>query len=917
MRNSMKPIVWMAGFLFVFFSTVAAAQEVSRPWEEYDKLIKTHEVVGTLGPTLFGDQVSLYNGALSFSVTDISLPGNSKLPVALTRTFTVSNRKGYINDAPMADWDLDLPSLSGVFASSWESSLPNGIRCSVTDEYMARPPYKSFGATSFAAEDYWHGNQANLPGGAGGEMLVVKAGTPQPATGGPYYWMTSGFTYFSCLPTIKNGIGEGFLAITPDGTKYWFDSMAQYFEPSLKGAQPTDGQTPRRKNVLYATRVEDRFGNWVTYTFANTSSQPAQLTKIEAKDGRQIALGYDGNGHVAGANDGTHTWTYQYNYPDANSGTLTAVVLPDASRWSINFAALSSALIRYEKGQPGADDPMRTCDDPGLVVETLPNPTGTVTHPSGAMGEFIVAPVRFNRSNVPMMCVNYQSLNNKENDDISYFPIAYDSFAITYKHIFGPGLTDAAWGYGYTSDKSFAEGTGPVCTSGNCGAVVCVTDDCAGTAMTVVVEPDDKMTRYVFGNSYRYNEGKLLRVEHSDSSTGAILSTETMSYELATTGQAFPTPIGTSPQPRGDGFTSEYLRPQRSRAVAQDATTFTNTVNTFDVFARPLNVTKSSSPGTSKTEVTAYYDDSSKWVLGQVSTVTIAGKLARQTDYDPATALPLRVYSFGLLQQTLGYNADGTLATVKDALDHTTTLSNWYRGIPRLISHPDGATESATVNDFGWLTAIVDELGNSTGYAYDVMGRLTQITPPAGDPIAWNPTVRSFAPVAVSEYGLPAGHWKQVVSTGTGVTTTFYDAQWRPVLTLTEDTANASTRSFVLRRYDASGRETFTSYPVASVTTVNDALQGNRTFYDVLGRVVRTEQDSENGVLATSTEYLSGYRTRVTNPRGFQTTTSYQAFDVPNYDAPVDIAAPEGVTTTIARDVFGKPLQITRTGPNG
>ena len=27
--------------------------------------------------------------------------------------------------------------------------------------------------------------------------------------------------------------GEGFMAITPDGTRYWFDWMAQYLEPLI------------------------------------------------------------------------------------------------------------------------------------------------------------------------------------------------------------------------------------------------------------------------------------------------------------------------------------------------------------------------------------------------------------------------------------------------------------------------------------------------------------------------------------------------------------------------------------------------------------------------------------------------------------------------------------------------------------
>ncbi|WP_205314096.1 hypothetical protein, partial [Rheinheimera maricola] len=40
----------------------------------------------------------------------------------------------------------------------------------------------------------------------------------------------------------------------------------------------------------------------------------------------------------------------------------------------------------------------------------------------------------------------------------------------------------------------------------------------------------------------------------------------------------------------------------------------------------------------------------------------------------------------------------------------------------------------------------------------------------------------------------------------------------------------------------------------------------------------------------------------------------YQAFDDPAEAAVVSISEPEGVTTTIARDNFGKPLSVTRSG---
>ena len=89
----------------------------------------------------------------------------------------------------------------------------------------------------------------------------------------------------------------------------------------------------------------------------------------------------------------------------------------------------------------------------------------------------------------------------------------------------------------------------------------------------------------------------------------------------------------------------------------------------------------------SKTEEIRYYDDTSKWVLGQTASVTCTvsvpastacdGDVVSSTAFDGATALPSSTSAFGKLQSSMTYNADGTLATVKDGRNLTTTLSNW------------------------------------------------------------------------------------------------------------------------------------------------------------------------------------------------------------------------------------------------
>ncbi|KAF1705835.1 wall associated protein, partial [Pseudoxanthomonas sacheonensis] len=214
-----------------------------------------------------------------------------------------------------------------------------------------------------------------------------------------------------------------------------------------------------------------------------------------------------------------------------------------------------------------------------------------------------------------------------------------------------------------------------------------------------------------------------------------------------------------------------------------------------------------------------------------------------------------------------------------------------------------------------WITAATDENGFTTSYGYDAMGRMASIVYPTGDSTVWNTTTQNFIQINYDEHGLAPGHWRSSRATGNGYLNVYYDAMWRPVLEEKLDLGNVSgTVSQVVKRYDVSGRLAFQSYPANNVADFQAVTQGIRTSYDALDRVTRVEQDSELGVLASTTEYLTGFQTRVTNPRTFQTTTTYKAYDTPSFDLPITIQEPENKSTTITRDVFGKPTSIARSG---
>ncbi|XQA78135.1 RHS repeat protein [Xanthomonas sacchari] len=317
----------------------------------------------------------------------------------------------------------------------------------------------------------------------------------------------------------------------------------------------------------------------------------------------------------------------------------------------------------------------------------------------------------------------------------------------------------------------------------------------------------------------------------------------------------------------------------------------------------------------SKQEKTTYYDNLSSWVLGQVADVTDVQTSIVEVKYtyDPASSLPVQEYRFGRLVNTSSYNADGTLATLKDGNDNVISMSGWKRGVPQTITFADGTRLSASVDDNGWIRSVADQLGNVTTYDYDAVGRLTNIAYPSGDNVAWNATALSFSQVNATEYGLAPGHWKQTVATGNARKETYFDAFWRPIVTLEYDAGAAATQRFQRFAYDQDGRQIFASYAGSS----DNLTAGKWTTYDALGRAVSVSQDSEQGLLTTLTEYLQGNQTRVTDPRGNQTVTGYQVFDNPDYSAPIWIQHPEGAYTDINRDIFGKPLSIRRRDANG
>lgn len=612
--NRANVLIWVG--LGVLFAATPCFAQTDIPGVDlrYDTLLKRQDRNKTTPGNEFGDQHGIESGSLSFNVVDVDLPGSNGLVVEFRRTLTATDPKKSLTTysytyptTRLGDWAFGLPRIEGTYdaAAGWISGDPDNPtkNCSVSSRIYVEPPPgqvdqpwgQQFPADTFPAHMFWNPPTLHYPDGSSGLLVYNNEGTlPVPSTGGPYKWITTSQDIVSCIATLKNkNVGEGYLVTRPDGTKYWFDWMAQEsLLPSTTTAAltggcsgdcgPTVGEVRMQQATLalYPTRVEDRFGNWVTYTYSNGSNELVKLERIQSSDGRVIDIAYP-SGSLMTVTANGRTWTY---ISDAGE-RLTEVRNPDGSSW------------RYS-GESHPFPPQtiqRPCENLGWTQYVNPDPTTvgdtdfqgyTVDAPSGARAVFRVAAVMLGRSAVLDGC--YTPGTNSDGTAVQVprrFLGGY-RLALTGKKVTGPGLSPAIWKYHYQSDIGFA----PMAN---------------GTSRTKVLNPDGSLDTYTFGNTYLVDEG--LQLAHTRaSSTGQVLLSETNTYATGITNPGFPKLIGYFPD-AADRTPSTFLRPKLSTTKIVQSTQFKWAVNNncsvtpgtalcLDSLARPTSVTKSSSP---------------------------------------------------------------------------------------------------------------------------------------------------------------------------------------------------------------------------------------------------------------------------------------------------------------------------------
>lgn len=884
--------------------------------------------IESLGDNPFGEVFHAKTGQLNFRQVDISLKGTGP-DIEIARTFSGAGKVdvGSMGRGFYADWDLDLPRITTLVPSKRHTQGVNGVGglWTVAGAYPTRV-CSNFGKplpvsvdiwTKLVAEDWWDGVQLKV-GGKTSEVLTNLV--PGTAFGAPIKLVTKDGWAITCLPNTANGEpGEAFLAISPEGTRYWMDWPEYQMTQAVQMPPREDAYTseagailPRDIAMYLPSKIQDRFGNTLTFKY-----ESHRLISIEASDGRKVELswmnataavidakaetGFIEKVSALGRDGSRRTWSYGYQVVSRPATALrkglayskyylTSVTLPDGRAWNISLYPVQNVDYKNKA--------LSYCDyGRGSFPSSI---TASMKHPSGLSVSYSYARTWFMRAGLPEHCIF--AMTPEYGEAVNYMPNPYWLVSLANKTVSGPGIpTPLVTRYNYVGASSLSRDSDE--------------RNAAPEVSTEITWPGGEVDRFTYVNKWGVTEGDLLSVERKSLSTGPTLRKETFTYATGKEG-AFPERAGMYPMPWLFSNTSqiETNRPLKAKETQQDGQNYVWRVEAFNNLLLPtltsrhnfpIGAAPSNTPDSSLKERFEYYSDPLRWTMGVPSSVYNAesGEVISNSIIDPVNGLVKKRYSFGLLKANYEWDAQGNLASVKDAAGNTTTLGNYELGIPRLITYPNGSTQVTGVDGFGQVVSHTDQLGATRTYTYNNAGWLLSETQPAVDNIG--SSTSNYA------YDYSNGQLRLTRTIGGLVETTLYDALLRAVVNNRTITGSTVTRAY---RYDWKDRIVFSSYPGSVNTTSASTLtDGVTTTYDSLGRVTKAEADSELGKLVTKTDYLSGNRKQVTDPRGYVVTSAYQAFDKPDDQATLEVVWPESKQVT-KRDVYGNPLKITQSG---
>ena len=858
--------------------------------EDRLSLMQNRETLNPYSSNLLGDTFDNNTGGLSFRHTDISLPTNFGIPVQFGRRFTGPSPTTF--DQQFTDWEIDIPYIKTVGIAhiatnntrmTWENG---GNNCTAPTDGEAI----FSGTGSFEGSEYFSGHTLNAPGQGGGNLLWKVDGS--------YKWRTKSNWRFKCI-TNPYGPNQAFVAYSPSGLKYTFGHNISKTKGNLSNSS---GSTPLRVLYIYVNKIEDRFGNVITYEYESVGGGRGGLKRIVSSDGQSLTLyrdlPYPKNLLVTRAIANGRTWQYKYGY----ASKLHEVIRPDGKKWQFNLATLGQAP-----------------SNPTSCTPNSSNSTGTpvsVSHPDGITGQFYLSQRLHGNVNVPRRQMwtgsNY----------VDYTKKCFQSVALIKKTLTGAGVPTTNWHYSYSQSPGVY--TGQTASSLN-GNYPTVNLSRFHHKTTTVTHPDNTKNVYYINRDYSSAlDGEVIAsVKLNASNTTKSVSKSTL-VQGPHQGFSGLEDANRKPAEYPLNLTQKVVSIYNSGGVD----TYTTQYNTFDAYGFAKNTIASNSfNGKTKYTRQSYFHDTTNWLLGLPTTTEVSSngttftQVARSTYHSAAggyKSLPNYQYSFGRwTTRNESYHTSGSQKGQARLVRYNGNqrwmeYSNYKRGTPQTIRTPKSLSTASqyayrVVNNNGWITKETDFLGQCINYGHDSLGRVSSISHCDS---YWLPTSISYTLTTGSEgiTGVASGMLKKTTATGNFRNIVYFDDMFRTVASKTWDTTAPADTVYTRNSYNLMNQTTFSSLPTSSGTSTYGA-----TFqFDGLGRSTVVDNNTTAGTVSTT--YLNQNRVRVNNNRGFNTTTTYLAYGSPSQGMATTIASPESVTTTMNYNIFGNILSVSQGG---
>ena len=238
-----------------------------------------------------GEHIDPFTGKLQLHFTDLVVPGNGGLDIRVQRSY--NSQEGLLQE----------PSTTGV---GWTMHFGRVLRKALVDICAASPL-----ATDAPVLELQDGSR---------QILYLSDDRT--------YYLSTDRWRATCAPG-----GGGLTVYSPDGMVY---------EMNARGVPAGDLANPfSLQNSYYATRMTDRNGNTLNFSYANVGAATG-VRQVTASDGRTVTFNYVGN-HLDNITDGERIWKYSYDTSAGPSFSfLMQVTRPDSTFWKFDYDLMAS-----------------------------------------------------------------------------------------------------------------------------------------------------------------------------------------------------------------------------------------------------------------------------------------------------------------------------------------------------------------------------------------------------------------------------------------------------------------------------------------------------------------------------------------------------------------------------------------------